>query len=146
MGERLCDLEYADVVACLLDTAESVQLMLDRLARAVIPFGMCFAPSKCKAMHHDWDSPGPLLTLNSVRLDVVDRSTYLDSCLSKDGSIGLEINALPVKPEWPSQIAAAVRSVLLYGYETWPLRQQDVHRLEVFDHRCLRQLAQGWME
>ena len=40
---------------------------------------------------------------------------------------------------------AAVRSVLLYGCETWPLLQQDVHHLEVFDHRCLRQLAKvGW--
>ena len=42
---------------------------------------------------------------------------------------------------------AAVCSVLLYGCETWPLRQQDVHRLEVFDHRCLRQLATvGWSD
>ena len=40
---------------------------------------------------------------------------------------------------------AAVRSVLLNGCETWPLRQQDVHHLEVFNHRCLRQLAKvGW--
>ena len=40
-----------------------------------------------------------------------------------------------------------VRSVVLYGCETWPLRQQDVHHLEVFDHRCLRQLANvGWSD
>ena len=93
MGERLCDLEYADDVVCLLDTAESAQLILDRLARAVIPFGVCFAPSKCKVMYQDWDSPEPPLTLNGVRLDVVDHFTYLGSCLSKDGSIGPEINA-----------------------------------------------------
>ena len=42
---------------------------------------------------------------------------------------------------------AAVRSVLLFRCETWPFRQQDVHRLKVFDHRCLRQLAKvGWSD
>ena len=166
MGERLCNLEYADDVVCLFDTAESAQLILDRLARAVIPFGMCFAPSKCQVMYQDWDSPEPPLTLNGVRLDVVDHFTYLGSCLSKDGSIGSEINAriskarmafanllhlwrrndvsLPVRGRVYN---AAVRSVLLYGCETWPLRQQDVHRLEVLDHRCLRQLAKvGWSD
>ncbi|KAG5454328.1 hypothetical protein CSKR_109219 [Clonorchis sinensis] len=41
---------------------------------------------------------------------------------------------------------AAVRSVLLYGSETWPLRAEDVKRLSVFDHRCLRSIARIWWE
>ncbi|TNN16340.1 Retrovirus-related Pol polyprotein from type-2 retrotransposable element R2DM, partial [Schistosoma japonicum] len=36
---------------------------------------------------------------------------------------------------------AAVRSVLLYDSETWPLRVEDIRRLLVFDHRCLRSIA-----
>ncbi|VDO62494.1 unnamed protein product [Schistosoma margrebowiei] len=36
---------------------------------------------------------------------------------------------------------AAVRSVLLYGSETWQIRVEDIHRLLVFDHRCLRSIA-----
>ncbi|VDP59406.1 unnamed protein product [Schistosoma mattheei] len=36
---------------------------------------------------------------------------------------------------------AAVRSVLLYGSETWPVRVEDIRRLLVFDHRCLRSIA-----
>ncbi|TNN06710.1 polyprotein, partial [Schistosoma japonicum] len=36
---------------------------------------------------------------------------------------------------------AAVRSVLIYGCETWPLRIEDIRRLQVFDHRCLRKIA-----
>ncbi|TNN17312.1 endonuclease-reverse transcriptase, partial [Schistosoma japonicum] len=36
---------------------------------------------------------------------------------------------------------AAVRSVLLYGSETWPLRVEDIRRLLVFDHRRLRSIA-----
>ncbi|KAA3678921.1 uncharacterized protein DEA37_0015229 [Paragonimus westermani] len=34
-----------------------------------------------------------------------------------------------------------MRSILLYGSETWPVRKQDINRLAVFDHRCLRHLA-----
>jgi hypothetical protein len=33
---------------------------------------------------------------------------------------------------------SAVRTILLYGCETWPLRKEDEHRLSVFDHWCLR--------
>jgi hypothetical protein len=34
-----------------------------------------------------------------------------------------------------------VRAVLLYGCETWPLRAEDLKRLQTFDHRCLRSIA-----
>ena len=29
----------------------------------------------------------------------------------------------------------------LYGCESWALRSEDVHRLQVFDHRCLRSMG-----
>ena len=93
MDERLCNLEYADNVVCLLDTAENAQLILDRLARAVILFGMCFAPSKCKVKYQDWDSLESPHTPNGIRPDVVNPFTQLGSCLSNDGNIGSEISA-----------------------------------------------------
>ncbi|VDO80236.1 unnamed protein product [Schistosoma curassoni] len=36
---------------------------------------------------------------------------------------------------------AAVRSVLIYGSKTWPLRVEDTRKLLVFEHRCLRNIA-----
>ena len=40
-----------------------------------------------------------------------------------------------------------VRAVLLYGSETWPVRVEDLGRLEVFDHRCLRNITGvGWCQ
>ena len=36
---------------------------------------------------------------------------------------------------------ATVRPTLLYGCETWVLRSEDIHRLQVFDHRCLRSIG-----
>ncbi|VDP60183.1 unnamed protein product [Schistosoma mattheei] len=34
-----------------------------------------------------------------------------------------------------------VRSVLLYGSETWPIRVKDIRRLLVLVYRCLRSIA-----
>ncbi|CAH8545071.1 unnamed protein product [Schistosoma guineensis] len=36
---------------------------------------------------------------------------------------------------------ASVGAVLFYACETWPLRVEDVRRLSVFDHHCLRKIA-----
>ncbi|CAH8645530.1 unnamed protein product [Dicrocoelium dendriticum] len=49
-GERLLDLEYADDIALICDSSQTCQAALDRLALAVSRFGLCFAPSKCKAL------------------------------------------------------------------------------------------------
>ncbi|CAH8549286.1 unnamed protein product [Heterobilharzia americana] len=34
-----------------------------------------------------------------------------------------------------------VRCVLLCGCETWPLKVEDMRKLQVFDHRCLRSIG-----
>ena len=36
---------------------------------------------------------------------------------------------------------AVVRSVLLYGAETWCMREEERRQLEVFDHSCLRRVT-----
>ena len=42
---------------------------------------------------------------------------------------------------------AAVRPILTYGCETWPLRVEDARKLEVFDHWCLRRiLGTRWQD
>ncbi|VDP66099.1 unnamed protein product [Schistosoma curassoni] len=38
-------------------------------------------------------------------------------------------------------VLSAVRSVLLYGCKTWPLRLEDTRQVLEFDHRCLRNIA-----
>ena len=88
MGERLYDLKYADDIVYLYNTGESAQLALDNLRRAVTAFGTYFTLSKCKMMYQDWDSPESPLTPNGVCPEVIDRFTYLSSCVSDDGGIG----------------------------------------------------------
>ncbi|KAA3676264.1 uncharacterized protein DEA37_0000256 [Paragonimus westermani] len=102
--------------------------------------------------------------LDDVVMEVVDRFVYLGSCISSGGGVGNEIEARISKARavfanlrhlWRQRCISlklkgrvyktTVRAVLLYGSETWPLRVEDVNRLQVFDHRCLRSIARiGW--
>ncbi|KER20099.1 hypothetical protein T265_15392, partial [Opisthorchis viverrini] len=67
-----------------------------------------------------------------------DRITFANLChLWRQKGISLDLKGRVYQ--------ATVRAVLLYGCETWPLRVDDVRRLQVFDHRCLRSVAGfGW--
>ena len=96
-------------------------------------------------------------------LEVVDRYVYLSSYISAEGLVGNELSFRIMKARatfsnmqhlWRRRdvslsvkgrvYSSAVRSVLLYGSETWTLRA-DVRRLSVFDHQCLRSIAEWYL-
>lgn len=163
-GDRLLDLEYADDIVLICDCLQNCQVALDRLALAVSRFGLCFAPSKCKALLQDWQGPTPALTLGGDQLEVVPKFNYLGSCISACGIEDEVTNRIAkargalanLRHLWRRSdislalkgrvYSAAVRSTLLYGCETWPIKSSDVKRLSAFDHRCLRSLAHVWWE
>ncbi|THD28033.1 Acyl-CoA:glycerol-3-phosphate acyltransferase [Fasciola hepatica] len=163
-NEKLCDLDYADDLVCLFECTEHAQSALDRLAKAVAPFGVRFAPSKCKVMLQDWMSTIPSLMFDGEVLAIVDPFTYLGSSLTTNGSKVVEVSTRIFKARVPyvglkhlwrqSDISrelkgrmycATVLSVLLCSCETWGLRAGDIRHFDVFDHRCLRSIARiGW--
>jgi hypothetical protein len=126
---------------------------------------MCFAPSKCKVLFQDWQGAEPALTLAGDTLEIVDHFIYLGSCVTAGGGAGDEISHriararaafANLKHLWRRRdirltlkgriYRATVRAVLLYGCETWPLRVEDIRRLSVFEHRCLRSIARVWWQ
>ena len=92
-GEKLVDLEYADDIVLLFEDVQDAQSVLDKLTRIVPSFGMRFAPSKCKVMFQDVVDLNTPLKLQGEILEVVERFTYLGSCVSSDGSLSNEIDA-----------------------------------------------------
>ena len=163
-GEKLVDLEYADDIVLLFDTHHSAQSMLDRMSEVIEHFGMHFSPHKCKVMLQDFQASILPLKLQGEDLAIVDQFTYLGSCISQDGTVTNEISARIAKARitfanlrhlWRQKgislqlkgrvYKTTVRAVLLYGCETWPIRADDLKRLQIFDHRCLRSIARiGW--
>jgi hypothetical protein len=158
-------LEFADDIVLISNASHDMQIVLDRLAVEVERFGMCFAPSKCKVLLQDLQGAEPALTLAGDTLEIVDHFIYLGSCVTAGGGVGEEISHriararaafANLKHLWRRRdirlilkgriYRATVRAILLYGCETWPLRAEDVRRLSVFEHRCLRSIARIWWQ
>ncbi|CAH8590969.1 unnamed protein product [Dicrocoelium dendriticum] len=159
-GSRVVDLDYADDIVLLGDDPHIVQLALNRLAIEASKYGMYFSPSKCKALFQDWQVPLPALTLAGATLEVVESFVYLGSCITAGGAVGDEISmrisraglAFPrLRYLWRRHdirlsikgwiYCATVRAVLLYGCETWLICKDDLHKLSVFEHRCLQSIT-----
>lgn len=75
---KLCDHDYTNDLACLLGYVGHAKRALDTLVKAVVPFWMCFAPSKWKELLRDRTTLVPKLRLDGEELTVVDGSIYLD--------------------------------------------------------------------
>ncbi|VDO76135.1 unnamed protein product [Schistosoma margrebowiei] len=159
-GGSLVDLEYADDIVLFGEDADKMQSLLTTLSNNASMFGMRFSPSKCKMLLQDWVTSTPELVIGSEVVECVDRFTYLGSLISPCGLVCNEISARIQKarlafanlrhlwrrrdirlPTKGRVYCAAVRSVLLYGCETWPVRVEDIRSLLVFDHRCLRNIV-----
>jgi hypothetical protein len=163
-GEPLSDLVYADDIVLACDSGLRAQHTLDAIAASSHRFGLSLSARKCKVMVFDWSDPVPNLELGGNVLEVVDKFVYLGSCFSNKG-LQDEISGRIIKARaaytnlrhlWRRRdislavkgrvYNASVRSVLLYGCESWPVRVEDLQRLTVFDHRCLRSIARVWWE
>ncbi|VDP50884.1 unnamed protein product [Schistosoma mattheei] len=121
---------------------------------------MRFFPLKSKMSLHNWVASAPELMIGSEVVERVDLFTYLGSFINPCGLVCGEIAARIQKARLAFAnlrhlrrrrdirlstkgrvYCSAVRSVLFYGSETWALRVEDIRRLLVFDHRCLRNIA-----
>ncbi|KAH9594680.1 hypothetical protein MS3_00000429 [Schistosoma haematobium] len=159
-GGPLIDLEYADDIVLFGEDADKMQSLLVALSNNARMFGMRFSPSKCKLLLQDWSASTPELRIGSEVVERVDNFTYLGSLISPIGLVSDEISARIRKARLAFAnlrhlcrrrvirlsikgrvYCATIRSVLLYGSETWPLRVEDTRKLLVFDHRCLRNIA-----
>ena len=93
IGEKFADLDYADDIVLLFEKEEEVQVVLNRLSGINPTFGLRFAPSKYKVMLQDVKNLRAPLTIQGEALEIVDRFTYLGSCISSDCSVANEVDA-----------------------------------------------------
>ena len=153
-------MECAGDVVLLSEDPGSLPDLLCSLDKFAAIFGMRFAPPKCKMMLQYWVGVTPNLSIKDQFIERVDKLTYLGSCITPDGCIPEELSSRIQKARlalstlhhlWRRNdinlstmgrvYSEAVRSVLLCGSETWPLKAEDIRRLSVFGHRCLRDIG-----
>ena len=140
-----------------------MQRELDRFSSACDNFGLTISTSKTKVLHQT--APGkpyhePCITVKGLKLQAVDRFTYLGSTLSREVNINVEVNSRIAKASaafgrlrknvWERRglstttklkvYRAVVVTTLLHACETWTVYSRHAKQLNHFHTSCLRRL------
>ena len=135
---------------------------MDEISKSI---GLNIHAGKSKILTSERD-PIERVTLRNTPLEIVESFTYLGSII--DGKEGTEADVTTrigkartafanLSNAWKAfkiSISTKIRlfnsnvkSVLLYGYETWKTTQGVINKLQVFVNRCLRKfLKQKWAD
>ena len=156
---RLEDLDFADDIALLSHNHQGMQAKVTRLAKISAKTGLRISKSKTKVMRVKTRNVDNI-KLDGEAIDEVEDFTYLGSSISKDGGsdrdivarIGKARTAFAIlRPVWRSKEGISrktklrifntnVKSVLLYGSETWRATKETSRKLQSFVSRCLRSI------
>ena len=136
-----------------------MQTKLTKLSRIAATTGLHINKTKAKVMtiNHKIDA----IKLDGEALEEVDIYTYLGSVVRKDGGSDRDIQArvgkartsfIILRPIWNAKYISTntklcifnsnVKSVLLYGEETWRTTKASSNKLQSFINRCLRHILE----
>ena len=163
--QKLGDLDFADDVSLLSHREGHRQAMTKRLCNIARTTGLQINVTKTKSMRVNASQELPV-TVDGQAIEEVDRSTYLGRIVSKPGGTDEDVKArinnarhafATLRPVWRSKNLSVraklrlfnsnVKSVLLYGGETWRRTKKLDHKLQVFINTRLRQIIRiTWPE
>ena len=156
---ELEDLDYADDIALLSKTANHLQKKAQLLTENVVNAELQINQKKTKVMCMNLKER-PQIMIDEEELEVVTDFTYLGSNISVENSVQKDISARINKTRnsycslrniWKSNVYSIktkvrlfnsiVISVLLYGCQRWRVNKNDMHKLDVFQTKCLRRIC-----
>jgi len=156
--KTLEDLDFADDVGLLSHSFKHIQEKSQRLGTVAQQTGLEVNTQKTKSLRINAQS-NTHIRMAEHEIEDVDHFTYLGSKISKSGGTEEDIKArigkarhafVMLKPVWNNRnihlktkisiFNSNVKSVLLYGSETWKHTKALDHKLQVFVNTCLRQI------
>ena len=154
---QLEDLDFADDLALLSHSHTQMQNKTTRLNNLSSNLGLNIHIKKTKMLRINADNEPIILT--DMPIEEVDGFTYLGSIIDKKGGTDEDIKAriqkarasfIMLRGIWKSKelntrtklriFKTNVKTVLLYGSETWKLTTTSLQKLQSFVNRCLRQI------
>nr|XP_021199035.2 LINE-1 retrotransposable element ORF2 protein [Helicoverpa armigera] len=158
LSNVLEDLDYADDLCLLSHTRTDMQAKLDDLQREAMETGLKINTRKTQEMRCGVTCSLPLL-IGTEGVERVHKFTYLGSVVSETGGTEEDITSriakgratfAQLRPVWQSRkltrrvklkiFRSNVKTVLLYGCETWKATKDISRKLQVFVNRCLRRI------
>ena len=162
LWSQLEDLDYADDLALLSHSRAQMQDKTTRLADISSGVGLRINKDKSKVVRINTNDVRPVI-VGGHPLEEVDSFIYLGSIVDKQGGTDMDIGArigkaratfIMLKNIWNSKVIGAqtklrifnsnVKSVLLYGSETWRRTKKKLQRIQTFIKRCLRRIFNIW--
>ena len=156
---RLTDLDFADDIALIAETNESLQNMTNKLETEAGKIGLRINAVKTKIMQTGNASTVVHITTGQRPVEQVPHFTYLGSSLSNDGSIHTDVKHRIGKASaifqrlqsvWTtSKIRTATKlkfyntiviPTAIYASETWKFTTKITQKLDAFHQRCLRKI------
>ena len=169
-AELIADLRFADDLMNVARSSATLQDFIDRFVAACKRWGLTVSIKKTQVVHQLEQGnsvarctslrPSAFASIEGKALEEVPCFTYLGSALSNDSEITAEVKARIAKaskcwgalrgPVFKSTglsvkaklavFKGAVLSSLLYGAETWAVKQIQLRMLDGFVATCLRQI------
>ncbi|CAG9137025.1 unnamed protein product [Plutella xylostella] len=152
------DLDYADDIVLISPTLDLLQEKLAHLQEEARVMGLRINRRKTVDMRIKAKTSDALI-LDDQRLDSVDAFTYLGSTVTRQGGADEDIESrikkakaafAQLKPVWDSNVLtrrikislfdSIVKSVLLFGCETWRVTKGLTNKLQVFVNKSLRSI------
>lgn len=158
LTKQLDDLDFADDIAALSNTFSQMQAKTDKIAETSRQVGLQINTDKTETMriNHLQETP---IKVEGQNLKDVPKFIYLGSTITTSGGTEEDVISRIKKARgafailhkvWSSNLIATktkmqifssnVKSVLLYGSETWFLNAKTKNKLQVFVNNCLRRI------
>ena len=155
---QLEDLDFADDLALLSHSHQQMKEKTQVLARISQSTGLKVHPGKTKVLKNN-TSVKEDIKIDEVPVEEVTSFTYLGSIIDGTGGTVADVKARigkarrafqQLQPVWKTGSIRThtkirifntnVKSVLLYGSETWKLTKQIINKLQSFTNSCLRRI------
>ena len=156
--QKLEDLEFADDLAILSHRLQDMQEKTTALSETGKRVGLGINHQKTKVLKINHQQDGDIQVENQS-LDQVNHFVYLGSVVSASGGADEDIERrinlarqafANLKQVWRSTYISVktkvrifntnIKTVLLYGSETWRTTEKTKNRLQTFVNRCLRNI------
>ena len=158
LWEQLDDLDFADDIALLSHSQQQLQSKTTALDELSASVGLRIHPGKSKVLRVHSANREPIMVKNQA-LEEVNTFTYLGSVVDEVGGTEADIKARISKARfafislgkvWKDRtistktkcrlFSSNVKSILLYGCETWKLTKTLLNKLQTFVNTCLRKI------
>ena len=156
--EQLDDLDFADDLALLSHSHQQMQAKTTQIAATSLQTGLKIHEGKTKILKVNARSENPIV-LHGKDLVEVEAFTYLGSIIDTKGGTDADVRArigkargvyMQMRNIWKSRAVSThtkirlfnsnVKSVLLYGAETWRITKSIISRVQTFINGCLRRI------